>query len=421
MAENKLNALDTALENVRIACEDLNLDPAVYEILRKPERVMEVSIPVKMNDGSTRVFTGYRSQHNTALGPSIGGVRYSEKVYLDEVKALSVWMTFKCSLVGLPLGGGKTGVIVDPTELSQGELERLSREYVRRVFPFTGENLDLAGPDMNTNIQTMTWMMDEYAKLKGDQTVGVYTRKPVGLHGTVGGEESTGIGISIAVRELLKNTGKSIEGATIAIQGFGNVGKTSTKHLQNRGAKVVAISDWDKEVGAYALYKEDGFDFEEALAEKEKNHTLRGIPGVKEISVEEFWALDVDVLIPAVMEDTITPEVAELINAPLIVEGANGPTTKDADKVLNKKGIIAAPDILVNSGGVIVSYFEWVQNKYGYYWTYDEVSKREEDMMVEAIKNVWEIKEKHNVSMRKAAYMYSVGRVAEAMKLRGWY
>lgn len=421
MSENKLNALDTALENVRIACEDLNLDPAVYEILKKPERVMEVSIPIKMDDGSTRVFTGYRSQHNTALGPSIGGVRYSEKVYLDEVKALSVWMTFKCSLVGLPLGGGKAGIIADTSDFSQGELERLAREYVRRVFPITGENLDLAGPDMNTNIQTMTWMMDEYAKLKGDQTVGVYTRKPVGLHGTVGGEESTGIGISIATREMLKNLGKSIEGARVSIQGFGNVGKTSTKHLQKLGAKIVAISDWDKEVGAYALYKEDGFDYDEALAEKENKNTLRGLEGVKEISIEDFWKLDVDVLVPAVMEDTITPEVAEMINAPLIVEGANGPTTKDADKVLERKGIIAAPDILCNSGGVIVSYFEWVQNKYGYYWSYEEVSQREEEIMVQAIENVWKMKEEKEVSMRKAAYLYAVKRVADAMKLRGWY
>lgn len=421
MSDNKLNALDTALENVKIACEDLNLDPEVFELLRKPERVMEISIPVRMDDGRLEVFTGYRSQHNTALGPSIGGIRYNPGVYLDEVKALSVWMTFKCSLVGLPFGGGKTGIIVDPTDFSQGELERLAREYVRRVFPMTGENLDLAGPDMHTNIQTMTWMMDEYMKLKGDQTVGVYTRKPVGLHGTVGGEESTGIGISIAVREMLKYTGKSIKGAKVAIQGFGNVGTTSAKHLQLRGAKVVAISEWDREVGAYAIYKADGLDFDEAFAEKKEKGTLRGLPGIEMISIEDFWKLDVDVMIPAVMEDTITPEVAELINAPLIVEGANGPTTKDADKVLERKGIIAAPDILCNSGGVIVSYFEWVQNKYGYYWTYEEVAEKEEAMMVDAIAKVWEIKEEYKVSMRKAAYMRSVGRVAEAMKLRDWY
>lgn len=420
MAE-KLNALDTALINVKNACEALNLDPVVYDLLKDPERVLEFTIPLKMDDGSTRVLKGYRSQHNTALGPSIGGVRYNTSVYLDEVKALSVWMTFKTSLVGLPLGGSKSGVIVDPSELSDAELQRLAREYVRVLYPFTGENIDLHGPDMNTNIQTMTWMMDEYNVLHGSQVMGVYTRKPIGLHGTLGGEESTGLGIAISIRELLKKTGKSIEGAKVAIQGFGNVGTTSTKHLERIGAKVVAISDWDKKKGAYAIYREEGFGFEELTKEKKEKKTLLGLENVKEISIEEFWSLDVDVLVPAVMEDTITPEVAELIKAPLIVEGANGPTTKDADKILDAKGIIAAPDILVNSGGVIVSYLEWVQNRNGYYWTYDEIAKKEEDTMVDAIAEVWKIKEEHNVSMRKAAYMRSVGRVAEAMKLRGWY
>lgn len=417
----KLNALDTALINVKNACEALNLNPVVYDLLKDPERVLEFTIPLKMDDGSTRVLKGYRSQHNTALGPSIGGVRYNTSVYLDEVKALSVWMTFKTSLVGLPLGGSKSGVIVDPSELSDAELQRLAREYVRVLYPFTGENIDLHGPDMNTNIQTMTWMMDEYNVLHGSQVMGVYTRKPIGLHGTLGGEESTGLGIAISIRELLKKTGKSIEGAKVAIQGFGNVGTTSTKHLERIGAKVVAISDWDKKKGAYAIYREEGFGFEELTKEKKEKKTLLGLENVKEISIEEFWSLDVDVLVPAVMEDTITPEVAELIKAPLIVEGANGPTTKDADKILDAKGIIAAPDILVNSGGVIVSYLEWVQNRNGYYWTYDEIAKKEEDTMVDAIAEVWKIKEEHNVSMRKAAYMRSVGRVAEAMKLRGWY
>lgn len=417
----KLNALDTALINVKNACEALELDPTVYELLKEPERVLEFTIPLKMDDGSTRVLKGYRSQHNTALGPSIGGVRYNTSVYLDEVKALSVWMTFKTSLVGLPLGGSKSGVIVDPTELSQAELQRLAREYVRVLYPFTGEDIDLHGPDMNTNIQTMTWMMDEYTVLHGSQVMGVYTRKPIGLHGTLGGDESTGLGIAISTRELLKNMGKSVEGATIAIQGFGNVGTTSTKHLERLGAKVVAISERDKEHGAYAIYKKEGFTYEELMKEKSEKQTLRNIENADIISLDEFWALDVDVLVPAVMEDTITVEVANLIKAPLIIEGANGPTTKDADIILDDKGIITAPDILVNSGGVIVSYLEWVQNRNGYYWTYDEIAKKEEETMVDAIANVWKIKEEHDVSMRKAAYMRSVGRVAEAMKLRGWY
>ncbi len=417
----KLNALDTALINVKNACEELNLDPTVYELLKEPERVLEFTIPLKMDNGTTRVLKGYRSQHNTALGPSIGGVRYNTSVYLDEVKALSVWMTFKTSLVGLPLGGSKSGVIVDPSELSEYELQRLAREYVRVLYPFTGQDIDLHGPDMNTDIQTMTWMMDEYNVLHGSQVMGVYTRKPIGLHGTLGGEESTGLGIAISTRELLKNMGKHIKDATVAIQGFGNVGTTSTKHLERLGAKVVSISEFDKQLGAYAIYREEGFSYDELIAEKKAHKTLRNLDNIKIIGIEEFWALNVDVLIPAVMEDTITMEVAELINAPLIVEGANGPTTKDADIILDKKGIITAPDILVNSGGVIVSYLEWVQNKSGYYWSYDEISRKEEETMVEAIQKVWEIKEEHKVSMRKAAYMRSVGRVAEAMKLRGWY
>ena len=413
---DNLNPLVMAQQQVKDACDRLNMPAPVYELLKNPQKVLEVSIPVKMDDGSIKVFTGYRSQHNDAVGPLKGGIRFHPSVTREEVMALSIWMTFKCSVTGLPYGGGKGGITVDPSQLSQGELERLSRGYIQGIYKLLGEKIDIPAPDVNTNGQIMAWMVDEYNKLVGHSAMGVLTGKPVGFGGSKGREAATGLGVVFTVREAFNKMGMDIKGSTMALQGFGNVGKFAAKTAAGMGAKVVAISEID-----CTLYNPDGFDVPALLAFREEKGTIKGFPKAKDISREEFWALEVDALVPAAMENAINADLAKTIRAKLIAEAANGPITLEADTVLAKNDVLVIPDILANAGGVTVSYFEWVQNLQGYYWGEQEVHEKAERAMVEAFEAVYAVKKEYNVSMRTAAYMYSIKRIASVMKLRGWY
>jgi len=421
MSKETLNPLANAQAQVKKACDALGTDPAVYELLKEPQRMIEISIPVKMDNGSIKVFKGYRSAHNDAVGPYKGGIRFHQNVNADEVKALSIWMSIKCQVTGIPYGGGKGGITVDPSELSQRELEQLSRGWVRGLYKYLGEKVDVPAPDVNTNGQIMAWMQDEYNKLTGEQTIGVFTGKPLTYGGSKGRNEATGFGVAVVMREACKAIGMDLKKSTVAVQGFGNVGKFTVKNIIKLGGKVVAVAEFDKKEGTYATYKESGFTFEELDAAKAKDGSLLHVPGAKKISLDDFWALNVDVISPCAMENAIKEHEANLIKAKLICEGANGPITLEADDILYKKGILVTPDILTNAGGVTVSYFEWVQNLYGYYWTEKEVEEKEERVMVDAFNPIWALKQEKNVSFRQATYMKSIKRIDEAMKVRGWY
>lgn len=417
-----LNPLVSAQAKVKNACDKLGEDPAVYELLKEPQRVIEITIPVKMDDGTLKTFKGWRSAHSSAVGPAKGGVRFHPNVNVDEVKALSLWMTFKGGALGLPYGGGKGGICVDPSELSEKELEQLSRGYIRGLYKYLGDRIDIPAPDVNTNGQIMSWMMDEYIKLNGDKMdLGCITGKPVDFGGSEGRNEATGFGVSIVVRESAKRYGIEMKGANIAVQGFGNVGSFTVKNIIRQGAKVVALAEWDKSKGNYALYNENGLSFEDLLAYKNEHHTLVGFPGAKEISDEDFWTGKYDILVPAALENVITYDVAKKLNVKLVCEAANGPTTPEGDKGLAEVNIPLVPDILTNSGGVLVSYYEWVQNQYGYYWTEKEVEEKQEADMMKAINGVFGVADEYKVTPREAVYMYAIQSVAKAMKLRGWY
>lgn len=423
MSKEYTSPLKSAQKQIKLACEQLELDPAVYDLLKEPQRVIEISIPVRMDDGSTKVFKGYRAVHNDAIGPGKGGIRFHPDVDLEEVKALSIWMTFKCCVTGIPYGGGKGGVTVDPRNLSQGELERLSRGYIRGLYKYLGEKIDIPAPDAGTNPQVMAWMVDEYIKITGNHDLGVITGKPVEWGGSRGRNEATGFGVAVIAREAARKFNIDIESATAAVQGFGNVGSFTVKNVQGLGAKVAAVAEKDDQEGTYAIYNRDGLDFEDLYDYyyTQGNRSFINYPKGEIISMDEFWELEIDLMIPAALENVITGEVAERLRAKLVCEAANGPTTPDGDEVLERRGIQLTPDILTNFGGVTVSYFEWVQNLYGYYWDEAEIVEKQEVEMVKAFNNVWKIKEEYGVSLRRAAYLYSVKRVAEVMKLRGWY
>ena len=409
-----MNPLLMAQKQVKDACDRLKMPDSVYEILKNPLKVLEVSIPVKMDDGTVKVFTGYRSQHNDAVGPAKGGIRYHLDVNREEVMALSIWMTFKCSVTGLPYGGGKGGITVDPSTLSAGELERLTRGYMQGTYKILGEKVDIPAPDVNTNGQIIAWMTDEYNKLVGHSAIGVMTGKPVEFGGSKGREGATGLGVTFTVREAFKKLGINIKGSKVAVQGFGNVGSFFAQTSAELGAKIVAICEIDS-----TIYNAEGIDIMALREYRKKNGTIKGFS--KEISTEEFWSLEVDALVPAAMENAIDAEIAKTIRAKLIAEAANGPTSLEADKILADKGIHVLPDILANAGGVTVSYFEWVQNLHGYYWSAEEIHEKCERAMVEAFNAVYSVKEEYDVPMRTAAYMYSIKRIANVMKLRGWY
>lgn len=419
-----LNPLESAQLQIKRACEKLNLNPAVYEILKQPQRFIEISIPVKMDDGSLKVFKGYRSAHNHALGPSKGGVRFHQSVNVEEVKALSTWMTLKAGLLAIPYGGGKGGICVDPKKLSDRELESLSRGYVRGLYKYLGERIDIPAPDVNTNGKIMSYFIDEYTKLNGDkEDFGTFTGKPLILGGSLGRSEATGYGVVITTKYASKKIGLDLKNAEIGLQGFGNVGSFTLKYLVEEGAKVkyLSIRDENEECGRSALYSEDGFDYESLQKYRDENKTLVGYPKAKKISDEEFWQTKFDILIPAALENIITEKIAKNLDVKLIAEGANGPTTPEADIILKEKNVEVIPDVLANSGGVLVSYYEWIQNQYGNYWSKEEVQEKQEKDMLKALEGIFEIKEEFNTNIREASYMFAIKRIAEAMELRGWY
>ena len=411
-----MNLFEMAQIPLNKAIEVMKLDPNAAAIIACPERTLEVSIPVKMDDGTTKVFTGYRSQHSTIMGPAKGGIRYHQSVNMDEVKTLAFWMTCKCAVANLPYGGGKGGIIVDPSKLSQAELERLTRGYIDRIAPIIGEKMDIPAPDMNTNAQIMGWMMDEYSKLKGQYEPGFITGKPICIGGSLGRTAATGRGVMVAAGEAIKAMGIKPEEATCAVQGFGNVGSWTAKLIHDLGVKIVALSD------VYgAIMNEDGLDPYEVEKHVQATGSVVNFPGSKAISNADLLAMEVTVLAPCAMELQITKDNAADVKAKIIVEGANGPTTPEADEILDKKGILVVPDILANGGGVTVSYFEWVQCLYRYFWTEEEVIEKQESLMIDAFKKVYDTAKEHKVNMRTAAYIVALGHLAEAMKYRGMY
>ena len=419
-----LDPLQAAQLQIKKACEKLKLEPAVYEILKDPQRFIEISIPIKMDDGSLKVFKGYRSAHNHALGPSKGGVRFHQNVNDEEVKALSTWMSLKAGLLAIPYGGGKGGITVDPKKLSERELESLSRGYIRGLYKYLGERIDIPAPDVNTNGTIMSYFTDEYIKLNGDrEDLGTFTGKPLILGGSLGRSEATGYGVVITTKYVAKKMGLDLKNSQIGLQGFGNVGSYTLKYLIEEGAKVkyLSIRDESEECGRSALYSEDGFDYESLQKYREENKTLAGYPDAEKISDETFWKTKFDILIPAALENIITEEIAKNLDVKLIAEGANGPTTPEADKILKEKNVEVIADILANSGGVLVSYYEWIQNQYGNYWSKDEVQEKQVKDMKKALDGIYQIKEEYKTDLREASYMFAIKRIAQAMKLRGWY
>jgi glutamate dehydrogenase (NAD(P)+) len=408
------NPFESMMSRFDEAARILGLDEGSYNVLKSPQKSVIVSIPVTMDNGTVQVFEGFRVVHNANLGPSKGGIRYSMDVNLDEVKALAAWMTWKCAVVGIPYGGGKGGIKCDPRKLSKGELERLTRVYTDLMVDVFGPDKDIPAPDMGTGQQEMAWIMDEYSKLVGYSSPAVVTGKPLVLGGSLGRVEATGRGVMVSTRSALSKLGISPIGCTCAVQGFGNVGSISAKLLAMQGMKVLAISDV---TGGY--YNPEGIDIEAAIAYRDSNGgTLEGFKAER-ITNEQLLELDVTVLVPAAMENQITADNADRIKAKVIVEGANGPTVANADEILNKKGIMVVPDILANAGGVTVSYFEWVQNRLGYFWTEERVNRRADRVMKTAFEAVYAASQKYNISMRIAAYVVAIGKVAEVEKLRG--
>ncbi|HNR48600.1 MAG TPA: Glu/Leu/Phe/Val dehydrogenase [Bacteroidia bacterium] len=403
------------IKRLDVAAKIMKLDDDVYEIMKKPSRIVYSSLPIKMDNGKTQVFEGFRVVHNTALGPSKGGIRYSLNVNESEVMALAAWMTFKCAIADIPYGGAKGGITCDPSKMSEGELERLTRAYTGAMADVFGVDKDIPAPDMNTGAREMAWIVDEFSKLKGSFTPGVVTGKPLHLGGSRGRVEATGRGVMTATMEALDKLGLKPEKCRAAVQGFGNVGSITAKHLAAQGIKIVAISDHTA-----AFYNADGIDIEKAIAYRNGNKgVIKGFKGGKLISNEELLTLNVDILTPCAMENQITEENANKIKAKLIVEGANGPTTDEADHILEKKGILVIPDILANGGGVTVSYFEWVQNRTGYYYSEEEINKRADRWMKQAFNNVWEVSKKYKVHMRIASYIYALSKIELGIKSRG--
>ncbi len=411
-----LDAWAVAQRQFDIAADRLDLEPGLRAVLREAERELIVSIPVRMDDGSVKVFTGYRVQHNLGRGPSKGGLRYHQDVTLNEVRALAMWMTWKCAVVGIPYGGGKGGVCVDPTKLSMRELEGLTRRYATNISVLIGPEKDIPAPDVNTNAQTMAWIMDTYSMHVGYTVPGVVTGKPISLGGSEGRVEATGRGVVVAISEAARHTGLDIIGARIAVQGFGNVGSVAASLLHAIGSKVVAVSDVFG-----AIYHDDGLDIGAVRAWLAEHGTVVGFPGAAPISNAELLELEVDVLIPAALENQITIDNAERIKARIVAEAANGPTTPDADEVLVRKGVFLIPDILCNAGGVTVSYFEWVQDLNRDQWSEEIVNSKLTAIMVRSFAEVLAMAEREETDMRTAAYLLAVDRVAKATALRGLY
>ena len=415
--QEELNPFAIAKTQIDRVGKRLKLDPDLIELFKTPKRELTVNFPVKMDDGSLRVFTGYRVQFNDALGPFKGGIRYHWNVSLDEVRALACWMTWKCAVMGLPYGGAKGGVICNPKEMSKGELERMTRRYASAISVIIGPEKDIPAPDVYTDSQTMAWIMDTISMHAGYAVPGVVTGKPLAIGGSRGRDEATSRGLMYAVREACKRIKLNPKGATVAVQGYGNVGYHAARLLHDElGCTVVAVSD-----SKGGIYNPKGFDPKEVLVHKEKKGSVTGFPGSKPISNEDLLELDVDILAPSALENAITAENAPRVRARIVAEGANGPTTPDADDILFRKETIVIPDILANGGGVTVSYFEWVQNLQQFFWTDADVREKLEQHMTQAFDAVWETSKREKVDMRMGAYMVAIGRVAEAYKFRGIY
>ncbi len=414
----QVNAYEMFQTQVDLVGEKLSLPSDLLALLKVPERVLEVSIPIRMDNGQIQVFQGYRVQHSSARGPCKGGIRYHPQVTLDEVKALAGWMTWKCAVVDIPFGGGKGGITCDPTRLSLGELERLTRRYTAMILPLIGPHHDIPAPDVNTSAREMNWVMDTASVLRGEPMYAVVTGKDIAVGGTRGRREATGRGVAIVTQEILERLGHKVQGATVAVQGFGNVGSVAALLLHQAGAKVIGVSDVSS-----AFYCERGLNIPEMIAyvNHSPHRLLAGYsaPGAREISREELLTLDVDVLIPAALEGQITEKNADQVRARVIVEGANGPTTPEADVILEERGVTVVPDILANAGGVVVSYFEWVQNLQCFYWDEEETNVRLTRIMRRAFQEVWEYARQRKASLRTAALMIGIERVVQAIRLRG--
>lgn len=410
------NAYAAALEQLRSAVERLNLDSGIAQLLAVPKRELTVNFPVRMDDGSLRVFTGYRVQHNVLRGPAKGGIRYHPDVTLEEVRALAMWMTWKCAVVNIPFGGGKGGVVCNPKEMSAGELERLTRRYTTEITPIIGPEQDIPAPDVYTNPQTMAWLMDTYSMHKGHTVRAVVTGKPLSIGGSEGRVEATGRGVVVTGLEATKRLGMDITRCSVAVQGFGNVGAVAAELIEEAGARVVAVSD-----SRGGIFNPKGLPIGAVKAHKAKTGSVVGFPGSEALSNEELLTLKCDILIPCALEGQISEKNAAQIQARLIVEGANGPTTPAADRILFDRGITVVPDILANAGGVTVSYFEWVQGIQEFFWSEDEVNERLKAILTRAYGQVHDMAERHRTDLRSGAMMLAVSRVAEALQIRGVY
>src|SRR5690606_3510546 len=413
MAEN-LNLFTSTQEVIKEGLYKLGFGEEMYELLKEPMRMLTVRIPVRMDDGSVNVYTGFRAQHNDSVGPTKGGVRFHPDVDEEEVKAMSMWMSIKCGIVNLPYGGGKGGIICDPRTMSMGEIERLSRGYVRAISQVVGPTKDIPAPDVYTNSQIMAWMMDEYSRIRENDSPGFITGKPIVLGGSQGREKATAQGVTICIEEAAKKRGIDLKDARIVIQGFGNAGSFLSKFLSDAGAKIVGISD------AYgALHDPDGYDIDYLLDRRDSFGTVTTL-FENTISNKELFELVCDIIVLAAVSNQITAENAPNIKASIVVEAANGPTTEEATRILTDRGVLIVPDVLASAGGVTVSYFEWVQNNQGYYWSEEEVNEKLRQKLVEAFENVYNTAESRRVNMRLAAYMVGLRNVAEASRFRGW-
>jgi glutamate dehydrogenase (NAD(P)+) len=414
--DKETNPFESMMSRFDVAAEKLNLDPGLYQILRTPDREITVSIPVMMDNGKLKVFTGYRVQHNLARGPCKGGIRYAPDVTLDEVRALAAWMTWKCAVVNIPFGGAKGGVICDPSKMSLSELEKVTRRYTAMLMDVLGPERDVPAPDMNTNQQVMAWIMDTYSMHQRHTVTGVVTGKPLELGGSQGRNEATGRGVMICCDQAIKRFGMKREETPVTVQGFGNVGSMAARLMHEAGYKVVGLSDIHG-----GIVSEKGIDVSAAIQYYTRNHTLAGLPGTESCTNEELLETRCGILVPAATENQITSHNADKLHCRIICEGANGPTTAAADDVLDAKKIFVIPDILANAGGVTVSYFEWVQDRQGYFWTESVVNSELERIMVDSFNSVASYAEMHKVNMRIASYMLAIDRVASTTRLRGIY
>jgi glutamate dehydrogenase (NAD(P)+) len=410
------NPFEIAREQLRRVAEVFDIEASLVDVLSQCKKAVEVSVPVSMDSGATRVFQGYRVTHNIARGPSKGGIRYHPGVTADEVKALAMWMTWKCALMGIPFGGAKGGVIVDPKQLSRGELERLTRRYTTEIINEIGPEKDIPAPDVGTDASVMAWIFDTYSMNKGHSVLGVVTGKPLVVGGSLGREEATARGALFCIRDAVAKQDGRLDEMTVAVQGFGNVGSHLARLLHREGATVVAISD-----SSVTLHNAGGIDVNAAFAHKREHGTLRGLAGADEIAAGELFALDVDILAPCALEQVINERNADAVKASIICEGANGPVTPGADSILEEKGVLILPDVLANAGGVVVSYFEWVQGLQEYFWKEAEVNAKLNDIVSRAFEETWETAQSRGISMRLAAYGLAVQRVAEATITRGIY